>query len=67
MEDLNEFWVECNVCKSHLKNWIGSTPCCGSIAYRVDESGKATKKIILFGSVNSGPIEPTEIDLSANK
>lgn len=27
------FWVECNVCKTQYKNWVGSTPCCGSVAY----------------------------------
>jgi len=32
-----DFWVECNVCKSRLKNWAGSTSCCGSIAYVVKD------------------------------
>ncbi len=56
-----DFWVECNVCKTQLKNHIGSTPCCGSIAFLV-EDGKATKKMALFTSVNDGPIEPTIIN-----
>jgi hypothetical protein len=62
MEDKIDFWVECNVCKQHLKNWFGSTPCCGSIAYTV-QNGQATTKINLFASISGGPIEPIEIDL----
>lgn len=38
--EANDFWVECNVCKQHLKNWVGSTPCCGYIAYIVEEQGE---------------------------
>jgi len=56
------FWVECNVCKQQLKNWTGSTPCCGSIAYMI-EDGKSTTKINLFTSIGGEPIKPTEIDL----
>ena len=58
----SDFWVECNVCKQRLKNWTGSTPCCGSIAYVV-EDGKATTKINLFASIGGEPIKPMEIDL----
>ena len=58
----SDFWVECNVCKQQLKNWTGSTPCCGSIAYMV-EDGKATTKINLFTSKGGEPIKPTVIDL----
>ena len=46
----SDFIVECNVCKLHYENWTGSTPCCGSIAYLV-EDGKATTKISLFTSI----------------
>jgi len=60
-EGEGDFWVECNVCKAQLKNWSGSTPCCGSIAYIV-EKGVATNEISLFASINGGPIEPTKID-----
>lgn len=66
MNKENEFWVECNVCKQQLKNWTGSTPCCGSIAYLV-ENGKATNKISLFASINNEPIKPTVIDLGGKK
>lgn len=57
-----DFWVECNVCKNHLKNWTGSTPCCGSIAWLI-EDGKPTTKLNLFASINGEPIQPTEVDL----
>ena len=58
----NDFWVECNVCKIQYKNWSGSTPCCGSIAWIVDEvTGKPTKNLSIFASINSGPIEPVVI------
>lgn len=60
------FWVECNVCKQHLKNWTGSTPCCGSIALLV-ENGEASTKLSLFASINGEPIKPTIIDLVAKK
>lgn len=33
-----DFFVECNVCGSRLKNWSGSTPCCGSIAFIIDDA-----------------------------
>lgn len=42
-----DFIVECNVCKKCLKNWTGSTPCCGSIAYIV-EDGKVSEKMSMF-------------------
>jgi len=41
MKDKKEdFWVECNVCKTQLKNWVGSTPCCGSIAFIVTDTDR---------------------------
>ena len=58
----SDFWVECNVCKQQLKNWTGSTPCCGSIAWLV-EDGKPTKKLSLFASVGGEPIKPTVVDM----
>jgi hypothetical protein len=61
MEDNNDFWVECNVCKTQLKNWTGSTPCCGSIAYIV-EDGKVSSKISLF-AISGSNITATIIDL----
>lgn len=60
-ESESDFWVECNVCKTQLKNWTGSTPCCGSIAYLV-ENGKATNTMSLFASINGSAIQPTKID-----
>lgn len=60
----NDFWVECNVCKTQLKNWTGSTPCCGSIAYLV-ENGKATKNISLFASTNGEPILPVIVNMES--
>jgi hypothetical protein len=35
MKDLNEkdYWVECGVCGQLYHNWVGSTPCCGSLAF----------------------------------
>lgn len=59
----SDFWVECNVCKTQLKNWTGSTPCCGSIAWMV-EDGKPTKKLSLFASVGGEPIKPTVVNVS---
>ena len=45
-----DFWVECNVCKNQLKNWAGSTPCCGSIAYIIKD-GKKTNKVAMYFQV----------------
>lgn len=56
------FVVECAVCNQHLENWTGSTPCCGSIAYLV-EDGKVSDKISLFVSLGGEPIKPNIIDL----
>lgn len=53
MEKEKEFWVECNVCKTQYKNHAGSTPCCGSIAYVV-EDGKTTEKIMIHVAVGLG-------------
>lgn len=63
MSKEENFIVECATCKQHLENWFGSTPCCGSIAYLI-EDGKTSEKITLFASVNGGNIEPKTIDLS---
>jgi len=62
MEEKNDFWVECNVCKTQLKNWTGSTPCCGSLAWLV-EDGKPTNKISIFASLNNNAIKPTVMNL----
>lgn len=43
--------VECSVCKQHLVNHIGSTPCCGALAYLV-EDGKVTNDVALFAKTN---------------
>jgi len=43
-----DFIVECNVCKQRLHNWIGSTPCCGSLAFLVDENGQTKKEIKMY-------------------
>lgn len=51
MEDNKDFTVECNVCKQRLDNWVGSTPCCGSIAFLVGEDGENSKKVNLYTSV----------------
>lgn len=58
IEKIEDFVVECNVCKARLKNHFGSTPCCGSIAWMVDEQGNATKDFVLLGSAGPGPIQP---------
>ncbi len=33
---MKDFWVECAVCKTQYKNWVGSTPCCGSLAFVIE-------------------------------
>ena len=46
-----DFIVECAVCKHHLTNWVGSTPCCGSIAYVVDEDNNPTNSFMVYAKV----------------
>jgi hypothetical protein len=57
-----EFLVECAGCKQQLKNWVGSTPCCGALAY-VLEDGKRTNIVKLFASINDGPIKSESVIL----
>jgi len=47
-----DFIVECNVCKTQYKNHAGSTPCCGSIAYLV-EDGESTSTIKVWAKSNN--------------
>lgn len=59
-----DFVVECNVCHQRYDNWNGSTPCCGSIAYIV-ENGVVTNTVSFFASMDDGAsIQPTRIDLT---
>lgn len=62
-DDEDYFIAECNVCGNHLRNWVGSTPCCGSIAYIVEENGVAVdnKDVILYGSKGNDLFAPTKI------
>lgn len=62
IEDAN-FWVECNVCKQHIKNWTGSTPCCGSIAHRVNADGTLSNTINVYASINGGAIKPIDLKI----
>ena len=54
----NKFTVECAVCKTRIDNWVGSTPCCGSVAYLVEDE-VVTNKISLFASVGGSKVKPT--------
>lgn len=46
-----DFIVMCNVCGQTYKNHVGSTECCGSIAYRVDENGKKTNEFFIYAKI----------------
>lgn len=52
MEEVG-FTVECNCCKQWLDNWVGSTPCCGSVAYRLkkDDTGEVSKDFFMFAQI----------------
>lgn len=44
-----DFIVECNCCKQWYYNLVGSTSCCGSIAYKVNrETGEVSNNIFLY-------------------
>jgi len=48
---MEDFWVECNVCKQRYKNHAGSTECCGSIAYIIDEYGNPTTSAMFYAKI----------------
>jgi len=37
LSDKKGWWVRCDVCNTALKEWAGSTPCCGSLAWVVSD------------------------------
>jgi hypothetical protein len=47
-----DFEVQCAVCGQIYTNWVGSTPCCGSIAYVIGDDGKPTETIVLYGKIS---------------
>lgn len=53
MEDQNNFTVECNVCGQRYQNHVGSTECCGSIAFIVNEQGENTNEFFVYAKVES--------------
>jgi hypothetical protein len=63
--DNENITVECSVCKQHLINHVGSTPCCGALAYLV-EYGKVTNDAILF-SVDKDRVKPVKLNISKNE
>lgn len=44
---MKNFTVECDVCGQRYENHAGSTPCCGSIAYKISKEGQRTNTVIL--------------------
>lgn len=47
-----DFFVKCNCCGQIFKNHVGSTACCGSIAYSCDEDGSnITDTAHLYGFI----------------
>lgn len=64
--EANDFTVKCNACGLTYENWTGSTPCCGSIAFLV-EDGQVTKKISLFASLSGEPIAPVTVNLRSKQ
>jgi predicted ATP-dependent serine protease len=65
MAKKNDFWAKCRVCGTQHLNWIGSTPCCGSLADMVDDDGVPMGTVALFGSVNGSAIKPLRVSIPA--
>ena len=61
MNNNEEFTVECNVCGHRYLNWSGSTPCCGSIAFIVNENGEVGDVTSVFAKIDGGPVEPVKL------
>jgi len=53
MEEQEDYQVECSVCGQRYINDMGSTECCGALAYLV-EDGKATDQAVLFALTPEG-------------
>jgi hypothetical protein len=52
MKDNKDFWVECDVCGQLYHNWVGSTPCCGSLAIiRTEISFRENKLNKIIGNI----------------
>jgi len=63
MSNSRDYWVECNVCGQRYKNWAGSTPCCGSLAFEVGVDGKKGDNAIIFASIDGGKIEEVKLNM----
>ena len=61
MTEEKDFWVQCNVCKTQWKNWVGSTPCCGSIAFLVGDDGEVSKDFLLYGKIGGEKVKTVKI------
>jgi hypothetical protein len=57
----NDTIVECSVCNHRYVNHIGSTECCGAIAFLVKDN-KTTNDAVLFIKTEKG-IEPTTLNI----
>ena len=56
-----DFEAACSVCGTRYKNHVGSTECCGALAYVV-EDGKVTDEATIFMGDKNG-IRPTTINI----
>lgn len=61
MNNNEDFIVEFNVCGHRYSNWSGSTPCCGSLAFIVEEGGEIGNVPSVFAKIDGGQIEPIEL------
>jgi hypothetical protein len=55
-----DFKVECGVCRQWLYNHVGSTPCCGSIAYLVNDDDTVLKEVLLFSNKGIAKLDFSE-------
>jgi hypothetical protein len=62
-----DFWIECPVCRAQYKNWVGSTPCCGALAYIVNEQGDPTSWVSIYASLNGGPVQEARMIVPREK
>lgn len=54
------FYAQCRCCGQRYENWIGSTPCCGSVSFLV-ENDQVTSKALIY--TDKG--EPAVMDFSS--
>jgi hypothetical protein len=58
-----EFEVECSICRTRYKNHVGSTECCGALAFLVKDD-KVSDEATIYSATPGQGIVPTTLRIS---